>query len=366
MNRFRIIRGDADAELPRLGEGLADAIVTDPPAGIGLLGIDWDKDRGGRTEWIKWLTRVLEKSRRVLVPGGWALVWALPRTAHWTATAVEDAGFVVRDVVVHIFGNGFPKSRACLKPAAEHWILARAPAPRGEKGAELGIEEARIGLGKRVPTGDKVGLAGGKGAFDHWTGGGLDTEGTDPNVGRWPANVVLSHLDGCETESHEGGEGEKAKRCAPSCPVAELDRQGGTFGSGATAATARPRKGSGSLRFGMKEDGIAQPKGDAGGVSRYFFSSKVSSCERGDCEHPTMKPAKLMAHFVRLICPPGGVVLDPFCGAGGVGLGTLSAARDYVGIELDPKWAETARGRLADWMPLLCREDPELLSKPVV
>lgn len=49
-------------------------------------------------------------------------------------------------------------------------------------------------------------------------------------------------------------------------------------------------------------------------------------------------------------------------GSGGIGLGALSAARDYVGIEINPTWAELARGRLADAMPLICREDPKLLQ----
>ena len=46
----------------------------------------------------------------MLKPGGHALVWSLPRTSHWTAWAVEDAGFEVRDCVLHVFGSGFPKS----------------------------------------------------------------------------------------------------------------------------------------------------------------------------------------------------------------------------------------------------------------
>ena len=47
---------------------------------------------------------------RVLKPGGHCFVWALPRTSHWTATALEDAGFEIRDIITHVFGSGFPKS----------------------------------------------------------------------------------------------------------------------------------------------------------------------------------------------------------------------------------------------------------------
>jgi site-specific DNA-methyltransferase (adenine-specific) len=87
-----------------------DSIVTDPPAGIAFMGKDWDKNKGGRDKWIEWMTGVASECLRVLKPGGHALVWSIPRTSHWTATAWEDGGFEVRDRIAHIFGSGFPKS----------------------------------------------------------------------------------------------------------------------------------------------------------------------------------------------------------------------------------------------------------------
>jgi hypothetical protein len=87
-----------------------DSIVTDPPAGISFMGKDWDHHKGGRDAWVAWLTEVMRECLRVLKPGGHALVWALPRTSHWTAWAIEGAGFQIRDRVSHLFGSGFPKS----------------------------------------------------------------------------------------------------------------------------------------------------------------------------------------------------------------------------------------------------------------
>jgi hypothetical protein len=60
-------------------------------------------------------------------PGAYGWVWAIPRTSHWTAMACEDAGFTVRDVMTHVFGTGFPKSRSSLKPSQEMWISIQAP-----------------------------------------------------------------------------------------------------------------------------------------------------------------------------------------------------------------------------------------------
>ncbi len=125
---------DALEGLRGLPAASVDAIVTDPPSGIGFMGQAWDKDKGGRDQWVAWLRDILRESLRVVKPGAFAAVWALPRTSHWTMTAVEDAGFDIRDVLTHHFGSGFPKSRnlgsgigTALKPATEDWILARAP-----------------------------------------------------------------------------------------------------------------------------------------------------------------------------------------------------------------------------------------------
>ena len=50
---------------------------------------------------------------------------------------------------------------------------------------------------------------------------------------------------------------------------------------------------------------------------------------------------------------PGGIVLDPFSGAGTTGLAAIKHGRDYIGIELNPKYIEISRTRLARHMPLL-------------
>jgi site-specific DNA-methyltransferase (adenine-specific) len=60
---------------------------------------------------IKTFFRVifLEVSR-VLKPGGHVLAFAGSRTYQWLATGIEDAGFDIRDMIMYVYGSGFPKS----------------------------------------------------------------------------------------------------------------------------------------------------------------------------------------------------------------------------------------------------------------
>ena len=61
----------------------------------------WDAF-ASRDAFISFLTEAFTEVLRVTKPGGHALVWALPRTSHWTATALENAGWECRDVMHHI------------------------------------------------------------------------------------------------------------------------------------------------------------------------------------------------------------------------------------------------------------------------
>lgn len=62
--------------------------------------------------------------------------------------------------------------------------------------------------------------------------------------------------------------------------------------------------------------------------------------------HPTVKSTSLMAYLVRLITPPGGVVLDPFMGSGSTGVAALELGMDFIGIEREAEYFEIASNRL--------------------
>jgi site-specific DNA-methyltransferase (adenine-specific) len=369
--------------LRTLPDARADSLVTDPPAGIGFMGREWDRDKGGRDAWVAWLAEILREANRALKPGAHALVWALPRTSHWTATAVEDAGFEVRDVVAHLFGSGFPKSLDVGKA-----IDARAGAVREVVGTKRGTTSAETGrgmpgkatgvaqVGIEVPvtapaTPEAAAWEGWgtalKPSSEHWilsrkpligtvaanvlahgTGAinvdgcriGTSSEGAGEYVqptGRWPANTVFSHLDECAYE------------CAPGCAVATLDGQAEGVYRFFYVAKPSTRERDAGLEHLPKRDG-AELTGRAPDSAGLDNPRAGASATRAN-SHPTVKSIALMRYLTRLATPPGGLVLDPFTGSGTTGCAAVLEGFRFSGAEREAEYVEIARARLAHWAP---------------
>ena len=135
-------------------------LIRPPNAGISFMGKIWDDDKGGRDHWIAWMRDIMIEAKRTLKPGGHLFIWALPRTSHWTATALEDAGLEIRDVVTHVFGSGFPKSHNISK-AIDKINKVQPTIVGKKKGTWLDISgrdlqangaESRIELNETKPT----------------------------------------------------------------------------------------------------------------------------------------------------------------------------------------------------------------------
>jgi site-specific DNA-methyltransferase (adenine-specific) len=60
-----------------------------------------------------------------------------------------------------------------------------------------------------------------------------------------------------------------------------------------------------------------------------------------------------MKYLIKLITPPGGIVLDPFNGSGSTGCAAVELGFDYIGCELDPKYVEISEKRIEAWLNTL-------------
>ncbi len=157
---------------------------------------------------------------------------------------------------------------------------------------------------------------------------------TPERAGRWPANVVLGCA--CEGDTHDDD-----------CAAAMLDAQT------KNAPPKQERVGRmgdsrDGLGMGMGGDAIGRwPADPGGGASRFFYCAKASPSERGEGNaHPTVKPIALMRWISKLVCPPGGTILDPFAGSGTTLLAAREEGLSAIGVEREAEYVEIIKRRL--------------------
>jgi len=98
----RIMCGDCLEVMKGMPDNCVDTIITDPPYGLFFMGKKWDYNVPSIGIWQECL--------RVLKPGGTALIFAGSRTQHRMAVNIEDAGFILKDCIMWLYGSGFPKA----------------------------------------------------------------------------------------------------------------------------------------------------------------------------------------------------------------------------------------------------------------
>jgi DNA modification methylase len=532
-----VINADNIKALKEYPDNYFDAVVTDPPYGLGKepdaaeLMKDW-VEKGYHEiigtgfmgkEWDAFVPQPIfwKEVFRVLKHGGHVVSFFGTRTYDWGVMAMRFAGFEVRDCIQWIYGSGFPKSHniskaidklhgaereiigsmqlqgtaktlkgnnyngdknvektenynitapstkqakqwdgwgSALKPANEPIVLARKPLEKGLSIAEnvlkwgtggINIDGSRISLSKN----DDPRLGGNgswktdKAAENVYEGGfqGKDIESSP--LGRFPANLILTHHPECEckglkkikgTSGYEtDGENSETKfaqiktnkitthygseetiedwDCHEDCPIRIMDEQSGE------SKSQKSKRGNiiNNNVYGKykEQENTLRGHNDSGGASRFFYCAKASKSERNKglegfeeknkpdnyimpkltcsvcgskrvdssnklvcgCNgethyeeqnsvesknnlaggnknfHPTVKPIKLMQYLVKLITPPNGKVLDPFCGSGTTGIACKLEGFEFVGIEQDPEYTKIAEARINN-----CIKDKQL------
>jgi len=180
----------------------------------------------------------------------------------------------------------------------------------------------------------------------------------------------------------------------PSCPIRILDEQSGILKSGGGIKNPLKNNPYGSERTfnpSTTKGNESLYNSDKGGASRFFYVAKASKSERnkgldgfdakqmawsnqakaelkrGNTEfaddtkmhnkvqerinfHPTVKPIKLMQYLVKMITPPNGIVLDPFCGSGTTGVACKIDGFQFVGLEQDPEYCKIAQARINNFV----------------
>jgi site-specific DNA-methyltransferase (adenine-specific) len=289
--------------------------------------------------------------------------------------SVTEAGFWARgDTDVDITAPATDEAKQWdgwgtgLKPTVEPIVMARKPVEGtiannvltyGTGG--LNIDGSRI----RMTAEDE------KKSYNNWKPEGYEAKENIYDIGnkiiaseqnsqgRWPANLILDE-DTAEL----------------------LDEQSGIT-KGKPGMT---NLGKFSFTVGEKVEGVKHGSqkglGDTGGASRFFYVAKASKRDRNEGLeelgesvagsysgnvankgnkigaqpdkpnqpaknfHPTVKPTSLMEYLIKLVTPPGGVVLDPFTGSGSTGKAAILQGFDFIGIEMTEEYLPIIEGRL--------------------
>jgi site-specific DNA-methyltransferase (adenine-specific) len=352
----------------------------------GFMGKEWDGDVPSVEIWTECL--------RVLKPGGHLLAFAGTRTQHRMAVRIEDAGFEIRDLIAWVYGQGFPKSldvsKAIDKAAgAEREVVGLSVYGDGH----IQNSGKSMGYGGCDPSADLRPItAPATEAARKWQGWGTAlkpalepiTVARKPLIGTVAENVLAHgtggiNVDGCRV-GVDGGTSRSGQAEYPKNPDGTEDRSAGWARTGHEVISISAGRWPANLIHDGSEDVIAlfpqttsckpyargsdgskmhgggwskwtpaeNNYGDSGSAARFFYCAKASKRDRGDGNnHPTIKPTDLMRYLCRLVTPPNGTVLDPFCGSGSTGKAATLEGFEFIGIEREAEYVEIARARVS-------------------
>lgn len=324
-----VINDDCISYMKTMKENSVDAIVCDPPYGLKFMGQGFDNIGEGaqQKEWHKkWAVEAL----RVLKPGGHLIAFGSTRTFHHLATAIEEAGFEIRDQLQWLYGSGFPKSlsvdKAIDKAAGKtRKIVSRNPNSREKCNKNNSLyEPGTVGKTAFITKPATKEAA-------RWEGWGTALK---------PANepIVLARKPFAGTVANNVIKWGTGALNIDACKI------GKHFNKKRWAANVLLDNESADMLNNQTESEIK------GGASRFFYCAKASKKERNfgniDNIHPTVKPIKLMQYLCKLITPPKGMILDPFLGSGTTAIAAIKEGFDYIGIEQDPNYVKIAQERI--------------------
>ena len=382
LNKATIFNGNNMDSLKSLPDNSVDSVVTDPPYGLSFLGKKWDHDVPSVEFW--------KEVFRVLKPGGHVLSFGGTRTYHRMVVNIEDAGFEIRDQIMWIYGQGFPKSHDLGKAVDKFGGNNHLVYEIGDA-----LKQARTKRKMTIKEADKL-FCNGSTNYN-WFEGRKDGQRI-PNkeifnkiVLEWPElkelrdKVQASYREilGIEitnkTIMQKIGEENESGTYIRSKGLSEFEGWGTALKpanepicvarkplSEKTVALNALKHGTGGLNIESSkiEDEYSEKRfpsnviidevagEEIGDPRKFFYCPKVSKNERniGDDEnrniHPTVKPVDLMRYLIKLVTPKNGVVLDPFMGSGSTGVGALIEGFQFIGMEMDNGYFEIAKQRI--------------------
>lgn len=314
--------GDCLEYLRSLEPNTVDAIVTDPPYGIGVLDQAWDQDVPG-PEFARLCMRVLK-------PGAFVIAASSNRTVHRLTTTLEDAGFEVKDIIHWAQFSHMPVSQ---KLAVHLDNRFAKPLPRGGRVSFVGNLTPGNHVAKVMPRYQPKSPQAAQ--WDGW--------GTSVKNCIEPFVLVQKPTEGATIDNllkwGVGGLNIDACRFPPGDPrwlgkgAMSVD-EGGLWPANLlyVPRASMAEREAGCEHLPTMDAQLQQGEGNARKIERRN-------------SHPTIKPIALMSYLLDLVTPPGGLVVEPFLGSGSTMVAAVPRSFRVVGIERAPRYVDIAVAR---------------------
>jgi site-specific DNA-methyltransferase (adenine-specific) len=355
---YKIIQGDCIEIMKTFPDNYVTTIITDPPYGLAFMGKEWDNFGTDLQKYQEWTRLWASEALRVAKPGTTLLCFGGTRTFHRLTCGLEDAGWFIKDVLMWLYGNGFPKSLDISKAIDkikgaerekieyEHWGRRnRSYQPNGSPFC-FDKEKVKDKQYKTLPSTSEA---------KEWEGYGSALKpayepivmAMKPYEGSYAKNalkwgVAGLNIDGCRIGTQGG-----VKK------VNIVPNSGGLGGEGFGCNGDLIDLNKGRFPANVILDGESAELLDkqSKNASRFFYCAKASKSERtanGQIEnsHPTVKPIELIKYLVKLASPPQGLILDPFAGSGTTCVASKILGYDCIGIEKEQSYIKIAKKRL--------------------
>lgn len=328
-----------------------DSVITDPPYELNFMNKGWDNSG------IAFQKETWEKCFTALKSGGYLLAFGGSRTFHRIAVAIEDAGFEIRDVIMWLYGSGFPKSMniglaidkklgvdnrtgklrtdgkatnsgsgcyncntesddsmqkvfeervaqnewagwgTALKPAYEPIIIARKPCESSCVENVLKYRTGGINIDD-CKIGDAIVKTQGEKKNETFFGMLGECEESE-HEGRFPSNVILTYDQSDFNEV---------------CGMMPIEQGASASRYFYCAKASSKDRDEGLEEFDARKRTDQHLRANADTARMFGANSAVSRNP-----HPTVKPTELMQYLVRLVNPKGATILDCFNGSGSTG-----------------------------------------------
>lgn len=329
-----IYHGNCLEIMRNIPDNTYSSIITDPPYAIDLLGKDWDKALPDERYW--------KEALRIVKPGGFIFAFGGSRTFHRLCVKIEDSGWIVKDVLMWLYGTGMAKSHDISKAIDSHLGAERERIPisssharnvkaqgRGlpnQQGTRPFIEKA-IKRGYHMAVSDNPVTSQAHDFYGYGTGLRPSYE---------PIIVAMKPLD------------ENYHVNALKHGISGINIDDNRIGNERMKTTTSYKNGRHPANI-IIDSSVSKTLDRLSNSSSYFYVCKPTKSEKGKFNnHPSVKPLELMRYLIRFVKQPNNqtYILDPFAGSGSTLIACEQLDIKCDGIELNKEYIDIINARI--------------------